>query len=241
MKTRFGCAAAIAALLLNASCKNDNPGSPSPPQCRTFASEFTRQVVRPDFTTPQETSRCTFDTNSATLTCSGPYTLSPGCGGTLTTSYVYASVSDFVAESESVGKVLQVEQRETINYPSSCAGTGTLFVRLAYDGSRRLLSRSSSSPSSTEFLNATYSSWDDRGRPTAGAVTSSDHPSPCRLTASYDEQRRTYQTTVACETTGVENVSLDANGNVVRIQNIRNGTVTSTETRSNNSTRTVCR
>ena len=31
---------------------NDNPGSPTPPQCRTFASEFTRQVVKPDFTTP---------------------------------------------------------------------------------------------------------------------------------------------------------------------------------------------
>jgi len=232
----------IVAVILNGSCKNnDNPGSPTPPQCRTFASQFIRQVVKPDFTTPQETSRCTFDTATATLTCSGPYMLSAGCPGTLTTAYSWASVSDFVVENGAVGKVLQTEQRETINYPSSCAGTGTLMVKMAYDASRRLTSRSNSAVGSSGYLNVVYSAWDDRGRPTGGTVTSNDHPAPCQLTESYDEQRRTYRTSVACEITGVETVSLDTNGNVVRIENTKNGIATSTETRTINSTQSVCR
>ena len=230
----------IVAVILNGSCnKNDNPGSPTPPQCRTFASQFTRQVVKPDFTTPQETSRCTFDTPTATLTCSGPYTLSASCPGTLTTAHSWASVSDFVTETANVGEVLQTEQRESINYDSSCGGIGTLVVRLAYDSSRRPTSRSAIGPNAS--LDVVYSSWDSRGRPTAGTVTSSDHPAPCRLTTDYDDQRRIYQNSVACETTGVEIVFLDPNGEIVRIQNTRSGTVTSTETRTINSTQTVCR
>ena len=235
-------ALAVVVVLLAGSCsKNDIPGSPSPEQCRTYASEFTRQVARPEFTSPQETSRCTFDMATSTRTCTGPYTLRAGCSGTLSSADQWGSLSDFVTEKDTVGRLLQTEERETVNYSPSCGGAGTATVKFAYDSSRRLTSRSVTAPTGG-WVNVAYSSWDARARPTAGTATSSDNPTGCRLTASYDEGRRTSQTTVRCaDGTGVELVSLDANGNIVRIQNSKNGTVTSTETRTIGSTQSVCR
>ncbi len=222
--------------------------APSPPpsgssQCRTYVTQFTRQVVYPTFTSPSETSTCVFDQGRSTLSCTGAFTLAAGCGGTLTTDYVYASVADFVAEARTVGRVLETKEEETLQRPSNCGESGTGTVLLTYDASKRLLSRDASSATNPMTLNLNYNGWDAAGRPTSGIETGNNTPTPCGVSVSYDDRGRTAQTTVTCSDAGAsgqEKITFDPNGNVTALQSLTNGAASSTETRSIDRTGSVC-
>ena len=238
-------AAAILACALAAGCGSSSAPSAvsNPSQCRTYQTQFTRRVIYTGFTSPDETSTCVLDSAGSTLSCSGPFTLAAGCGGSLTTTYRYGSLSDFIAEARAVGSVLETQEQETLNRPSSCGVSGTGIVNFTYDSSKRLQVRDASSPSSAMTLRVAYNGWDSVLRPTSGIETGNSVPSPCSATLSYDDQSRTFRNAVVCTapaSTGEERITYDANGNIVAIQESMNGAVVSAETRSIDRTDTVC-
>jgi YD repeat-containing protein len=224
--------------VLAGSCGEQDLTGPSDQSCRTYATQFTRQITKPSFTTPPEVSTCRYDEGSSALTCEGPLTMFAGCTGRLTTRGTYRSTADFVSEAARAGRMLQMRDVETL--VADCTQSGTATVDFSYDGQGRLTGRAATIPGAS--VGVTYTAWDGSGRPTRGTVTTPG-AAPCALSIAYDDGARTMETTVTCttqSTSSVERLTYDANGNTVRLQHAGSGREDSDERRTIDRTDRVC-
>jgi hypothetical protein len=224
--------------VLALGCNKSDLAGPTDGNCRTYATQFTRQITRATFVTPREASTCTFDQGAGTLSCEGSLTKPPGCTGRLTTRGMYRSAADFVGEASAAGLTFQTQEVES--FFADCAESGTGTVNYAYDAQGRLMGRSfvGRTTLSTGAASVTYTAWDGARRPTRGTLVT-EGAAPCALSIVYGG--RTIESTATCQTaSAVEKITFDANANIVEIQHTRGGTLDSTEIRTIDRTAAVC-
>jgi hypothetical protein len=113
------------------------------------------------------------------------------CGTALSPrEWHYASLADFIDEARVPNRLrLRSFSSATFSLLHSSGGSGSDYE---YDAQERLIARERSSWSGFQpwmpFERAEFTAWDDRGRPTAGALSDSAGTRPITLT--YDDQRR---------------------------------------------------
>ena len=237
IRNRAGRVLTAVVCVLAGSCAEQDLTGPGNETCRTYATQFTRQITTPTFVTPPEVSTCRYDQGSSTFTCEGALTMFAGCAGRLTTRATYRSTADFVSEASTVGRTLQMRDVET--FAADCTQSGTGTVDFSYDAQGRLTGRAGTIPGASAGV--TYTAWDGLGRPTRGTVTTAG-TAPCALSIAYEDGARTMDTTVTCSTqstSSVERLTYDANGNTVRLQHA-GGREDSVEIRTIDRTDRVC-
>jgi YD repeat-containing protein len=238
MTRTIGCLLAVLMCVMACGCAKSDLTGPSDQTCRTYATQFTRQITTASFVSPPEVSTCRFDESSRTLTCEGALSRFSGCVGTLTTKATYRSTADFVDEASTVGRTFHVQDVES--FFASCAESGTGTVNFAYDAQGRLTERIAVLPGSR--VTAIYTAWDGSGRTTRGTV-GVEGGAPCTLSIAYNDSARTMVTTATCpalSTSSVETLTYDTNGNIVRSQHAGSGREDSTEIRTIDRTDRVC-
>lgn len=174
-------------------------GAPSP----TASSPSCRQWMRTVVSSTGTSWECT--SAGATASCSA-------FPASLTTTWTYASLDDFVREAAVPNRLLVLSKKTVGCGTFAYLGCTDSTTEYTYDGQGRLVRRERSSGSTlSEERTAdvtTYSAWDAHGRPTAGEVAAGGVHQP--LGISYDDVTR------VMEATNGELVKQDQYGNTVR-------------------------
>ena len=178
--------AAIPLLLALGAC-GSSPTAPSRP-CRRYPVRYT-----------EDGAATTCELGGLTLTCRA----SRG-----STSWQYASLSDFIAEAQVPNLVLARERNWSGGGPMLIS-YGSHATLNTYEGLRLVTRVRTASNAFGSFAidRAEYDHWDRLGRPTAGRITTGDTTEP--LTLRYDDAAR------RVEASNGEYTVRDANGNVV--------------------------
>lgn len=206
----------------------NNPGSPAG-SCRSYASRYSYVTSAPG-SLANTTATCTFNAAARTLTCTFAQTNNTS---TCTIDFLwrdaYNSAADFVNESKVVGKFLLTSRaQEWVTTPTSCGPPSVPGnTTYTYDANQRQLQQAAvnmtGAGSSATYV---YSAWDAQGRPTAGTLTVQgglNFP----VTVAYDDSARTI--TISAGPGGAANavnvITLDADGNLVRVTGQTSGFV----------------
>ena len=173
-------------------------------QCRSYYTARTYQIQ-----VGQVNETCDFDELTKSLVCS--YFLQ---GNLFSTVRTFDSVEDFVSEVD--GRVTAIRE---VRSGGETEPTTTTYL---YDANKKLLSQTAQSGG---FLSGvTYSSWDDKKRPTNGILNYGSLCTGMELSLSYDDVNRTitYEQTGgsgdACTSVAQRSVAVsDAQGNLVSV------------------------
>ena len=180
------------------------------PPCRTFTADEVRTMSGAATGTIAQT--CQFDPRTTSRICTMRARLSH-TSFDLALTDKYNSVADFVDEIRIVPPISRI-QSQSRRYLSGSAPNAQITYE--YDAARRQTRLSTNM--SGNVLVTTYSAWDPLGRPTTALVTSG--ASTFNLQYKYDNALRTMTTTGP---TGVQVVTYDADGNMIREESTDGG------------------
>jgi hypothetical protein len=248
--------AIVLVLLVGVACRTGTTTSPDvsaardQEACRNLASIARWKIETTSASTSgtaaatavQDVS-CTFDRANIATRCE---ILIPS-GACSTTSVVmtsWRSVDDFVDESRSIGRTLQIGS--TSDNITTCAGGSAGppvrgITRYFYD-ERRRVTRYEGLGANNTSTTVTYDDWDRAGRPTSGRLESSTGSPALALRLSYDDSTRTmvWEGTAAGQEPATTTTMFDANGNVVSTR-MQAGAVRSTSTVDTSLTIPICK
>jgi hypothetical protein len=217
------------------SSSNGTGGSSSSsggvPSCRTYATTYATTSVANGVTLANNVpNTCSFDKATNQVTC----TIGFGNGGPICsrTIVTWKSTADFVDEVQ-YDPPREYDQSSTnTQIPSGPCGSGnTISTRTnTYDSQRRLTRIDTSTGGGI-----VYTSWDSKGRPTAG------NASGTTLTLVYDDTARTITLTSGTGASApVTTLTYDPNGILIR-EIVKDGAFTTTTDHAIQSTAQVCK
>jgi YD repeat-containing protein len=215
---------AILLAALSAACSGDNgtglgpSGTNSTPRtsaCRNYGTSYTKTYTF----RPAESGTCSFNSMSNVFSCTS------SCWPSVAR---YASLADFVDESQTMGRIL----RQGFESTDNCGGNGHTSLTYSYDSQKRVITYGSPG------IQFTVTTWDGRGRPVRAVSTLLG----LTETTVYDDAARTVTTSDTSSSLGplsVETLTYDSDGNLVRDEGSGGGTAT-VESTTVLSTATVC-
>jgi len=188
----LGCAAVLNCGGGNSpSSPSSTPGTTPQPVCRDYASKYSSvSSDTPSGGSSTLSATCSFSASDSTLTCDVIYRNGGTYPGVRTDRY--ASVGDFVDEAGFVGRTLVATS--TLRVEDS-DGEFVDLVTNQYDAQRRLTGYINT-VNGRQHGSATYTSWDSRGRPTAGTMSDADTGTGA-VQFSYDDGARTVTASAA--------------------------------------------
>lgn len=208
-------------------------------ECRTFATNLTTRGTGPG-ASAEITSRCSYNKATNQATCTNTYRDARGESTTVAITS-YRALDDLLAETQVIPPLRRSLRTDSTTRDK--AGSKASSLVNSYDATGRLIREVGSSdpileqPVSSTKYTTTYTSWDNKGRPTAGTTA---HPGGRTTTAiAYNDAARTQTTSSVTGGQGtVCQMTFDANGNAVAsscevgraVQTHSKTTITNTET-----------
>ena len=210
--------------------------------CRTFATALTIRSTGSGVSL-EITTTCAYDKTTNKSTCTSKSRDSRGESTTVAVTS-FSSVDDVIAETQVIPPLRRSLRTETTIREKGGSRASSLVN--SYDGKGRLVREVGSAdailkrPVSTTKYTTTYTSWDSKGRPTAGTTA---HPGGRTTTAiAYNDAARTQTTTsVTGGQRTVCQMTFDASGNAIATSCTVGGIAQTQSKTTINKTDTICR
>jgi hypothetical protein len=215
----------------------------APKTCRTFATALTIRSTGSG-TSLEIATTCTYDRTTNKATCTSKSRDGRG-ESTMVAVTSFQTLDDMLAETQVIPPLRRYVRTDTTSRDRSGSRTSSLVN--TYDAKGRLIGEAGSSnptlgqPASTGTFTTTYTSWDSKGRPTAGTTA---HPGGRTTTAiAYNDAARTQTTTSitggAART--VCQMTFDQSGNAIATSCVVDGVARTQSKTTVAKTETICR
>ena len=193
--------------------QRDNLARTTPaPDCRSLATAFRTKTLHFTLSTTSFTTitECTYDKGANKITCTTQRNDKRAKTTTVSVT-AFGSMADWIDEITVVPPRRRSTRTDTTMTDGKGSRTSASLVN-SYDDHGRLIKEVADAPPGGDDFTATYTSWDEAGRPTAG--TSEHRGWREKLTIAYDEEKRAKVTTAVSQ--GQRNTcktTFDADGN----------------------------
>ena len=175
----------------------------APKGCRVYPSSIVQTSISPG-TRIVQTTRGRFDPATLEMRLDVRYESTPGTGVNYRKTIRYASIEDFVNETELANPPLNLWLEAQLS------GGVIMTVTNTFDTRHRLVRTVTRQPTGTDTT--THTAWDTLGRPTASR-TERDYSLVSTFAFAYDDSRRTMTQTVKTDPlTSIVVTEFDVNG-----------------------------